>query len=153
MWLCGIILVAVIALYMDRTKNSPSCCRDHTKLSLWSCSWISITLATGWCHESKLLATRDLQKETFSGIELRTELTKADFFLTMLYRAGYWFLRGSFPSHVSSQNLIWDPLPSLNLPHLRNSGLTRMRPDQKWESLGEYSTWVRDFEPNVFPPE
>ena len=34
MWLCGIILVAVIALYMDRTENSPFCCRDHTKLSL-----------------------------------------------------------------------------------------------------------------------
>ena len=143
-WLCGIILVAVIALYMDRTENSSFCCRDHTKLSLWSYSWISITPATSWCDESKLLATRDLRKETFSGIELRTELTKADFFLTMLYRVGYWFFKGSLPSQVSSQNLIRDPLPSLNLPHLRNSGLMCMRPDQKWESPGEYSTWVRD---------
>ena len=53
-WLCGIILVVVIALYIDRTEKNMFCCRDHTKLSLWSYSWISITLATSWCHENKI---------------------------------------------------------------------------------------------------
>jgi len=130
-------------IHRSHWKN-PFWCRDHTKMSLWSCSWISITLATSWCHKSKLLATRDLRKEIFSGVELRTWLTNADFFLAMLYRVGYWFLRGLLSSQESSQNLIWDPLPSLNLPHLRNSDLTLMRPDQKCESPGKCSTWVRD---------
>ena len=67
------------AIHRSHWKN-PFWCRDHTKMSLWSCSWISITLATNWCHKSKLLATRDLQKETFSGVELRTWVTNADFF-------------------------------------------------------------------------
>jgi len=108
-------------LYMDRTVKWPFCVRDKKKISLWSVNWTFAILATKLCQACKLLPTKDLRKATFKGVDRRTVATVALLFHTMLYRDGYWYLKGVLSSQASSQNLVCDPSPTLNLPILKRS--------------------------------
>ena len=81
----------------------------HTNLSLSYVNWNSTTLLTSSGQYVKLLPTIASLKDIFSGVVLSTWATVTFFFLTMLYKVGYFRIRGLFPSHKSSQNLVWSP--------------------------------------------
>ena len=81
-----------------------------------------------------------IEKEIFEGMELKTVAMKICFFLAMLYREGYCWLRVKLPSHLSSQNLMFSPLFSWKLPKFRNLSLTFIKPDQNCESPGLF--WI-----------
>ena len=59
---------------------------------------------------------------------------------------GYCSARGSSSSHVSSQNLVVNPLPTQNLARRKNASFVLISPFQKGESVGLVVTWARVFE-------
>jgi hypothetical protein len=65
------------------------------------------------------------------------------FLLTILYREGNLFIKGSCPIHRSSQNLVWVPDCTLNLPLSNTNFFTSIKLDQKCESPFFFSTWEK----------
>jgi hypothetical protein len=84
-----------------------------------------------------------LLKDTLRGMEWSTSAAVACFFCTILNKFGYWIFKGWEPNHLSSQNLIWVPLSSLNFPRLKKMSSTPNKPFQKWENPFFFSNWLR----------
>jgi hypothetical protein len=89
-------------LYIDQIVNWLFCFRDQINRSLWFVNWTLTSLSTKWCQACKLLPAKDLLKATFKGFDLKTVATVALFFCTILYKDGYWLLKGVSSSHASS---------------------------------------------------
>ena len=77
------------------------------------------------------------------GVELSTSTTVACFFRTILNKFRYWIFKALEPNHLSSQNLIWVPLSSLNFPRLKKMSLTPSKPFQNYENPFFFSIWLR----------
>ena len=108
--------------------------------SRWSSNCTNAILITSSFHLSRFSSTNALLKVILRGVELKTLATEMCFFLQMLYRDGYWSLRVEFPSHLSSQNLIYVPLWRLKVDRWRKRSLTFIRPNKKCESPGFHLT-------------
>ena len=83
-----------------------------------------------------LSPTKALLKEIFSGVVLNTSATTACRRQTMLNREGNWDFNVWLPSHMSSQNRIYEPSLSKKCPKLRNLSFTPIRLVKKYESPG-----------------
>ena len=90
-------------------------------------------------HITSLFPNKSQHQDRLGICVLNTSAISC-FFLTILYSCGYWsrrdlFRRDLFPSHVSSQNLTYDPSFIIKVPNLRKSRLTFIKLAQKCESL------------------
>jgi hypothetical protein len=90
--------------------------------------------ATRLCQRVRLLPTNPLRKDIFRGIVLKIDAIEMCFFLVIEKREGNLSLRVKLSIHLSSQNLIFCPLPSWNWPRFRKDSLTFNNPLQKCES-------------------
>ena len=110
--------------------------RPHLMESCWSSNCTNAILATNSFHLSSFSPTRDLLKEMLRGVEAKALATDICFSLVILYKDRYCSLRAKFPSHLSSQNLVWLPLWMLKTERSRKRSFAFIRPDQKCESPG-----------------
>jgi hypothetical protein len=109
----------------------PELVRPHTKISFSSFSCTFMRRCTNCNQSVHLFAESVLLKDMFKGLRLKTFATETCFCYTMLYREGYCCDRGLFPNHVSSQNLVPIPFPTLKEPLIKNSSFTFINSFQK----------------------
>jgi hypothetical protein len=70
----------------------------------------------------------------FRGTNLNTEAIVSYLCHVIPYICEYCYFGGLLPIQISSQNLIFAPLLSWNVPNLRKRSFTFMRPAQNYES-------------------
>jgi hypothetical protein len=72
---------------------------SHTpnKTIVWSSSYTFTIFATRSNHKLNLSPTTTRVKEIFSGLVLSTLATVWFFLLAIMYREGYYLVKGSFP--------------------------------------------------------
>jgi hypothetical protein len=123
-----------MASYIVRTLNIPFWCSPHLNTSSLSFSLTWAILDTKSYQDWRLTSDKDLRKDMFRGTDLNIEATVSCLCLSILYRCGYCCFNGLLPVQIYSQNLIFTPLLSWNVPNLRNRFFTFMRPVQNYES-------------------
>ena len=125
---------------MDLTENCPVECRDQIKTFGLYWRFKSVKEDTIMFQSLKFCPTKLLLDEILRGIVSKILVTVSCFLWTMLNKEGYLSFSGWLPNHLSSQNLIWEPFPTLKDPTFKNWSFTFMSPFQNCESVAFFVT-------------
>jgi hypothetical protein len=120
--------------------------RSHLDMSLpWSRVALFILLINS-NHSRSLSSTKSLLNEILYCSSLITSATVTCGSWAILKMVANWYLNGSWPIHVSYQNLIWVPSLIMKDPPDKTSSLIFIKPLPKWELYGLACNWVSTFE-------
>jgi hypothetical protein len=115
------LLSKINAMYIELTENMPFWCSPHINLSSASVNLVLATRATRLYQPLRLLPSKPLLNDIFSGMVLNMDATEMCFFLVIAKMEGYNSFRVKFPNYLSSQNLTFCPLHNWNQPRLRKT--------------------------------
>jgi hypothetical protein len=96
-------------LYMEATKKIPFSFRFQRNSSCLFCSWMFAKHWSKAFQATSLCPDRSLLNAAASGEVSITLAIVSPLWCTMLYKVGYCSQREAFPSHLSSQNCIFEP--------------------------------------------
>jgi hypothetical protein len=124
------------ALYIEPIEIVPFSCRFQQNSSGTSCKW---TFAKHWSkafQDASRGPNRSLKNFTFGGELSITLAMVSPLWQTILCNVGYYSRRVVVPSHLSSQNLIYEPSLMENLRRRKVWLFVAISPAPECDSLG-----------------